>query len=240
MGDGVVRSTLSPLATLRYEGDTRQPRPPKGKAFRGEEDWPVWSGSCKQIGLLRLFRVLVFPVLERFPAAANVSRACFMKKSNSSMQLTRAADYGVRVMVHLASLPARQRTLLPTLAEATGAPESFLSKVLQALTRAKLIASRRGHAGGFEILPRGRQASMREVVEAIDGPIFLNVCLISDGSCGRETWCPAHPVWAEAQQAMLDVLSKALITEMARQEPARQVRASAAAPAFAALNVLPD
>jgi len=140
-----------------------------------------------------------------------------MKKSNSSMQLTRAADYGVRVMVHLATLPPRERALLPALAAATDAPESFLSKVLQALARARLIRSRRGQSGGFEILPRGRQSSMREVVEAIDGPIFLNVCLISKKACARETWCPAHPVWMQAQQAMLDVLSKARIADMAGQ-----------------------
>jgi Rrf2 family protein len=143
-----------------------------------------------------------------------------MKKSNSSMQLTRAADYGVRVMVHLATLPVRERALLPALAAATEAPESFLSKVLQALARARLIRSRRGQSGGFEILPRGRQSSMREVIEAIDGPIFLNVCLISKKACARDAWCPAHPVWMQAQQAMLDVLSKARIADMAGQATA--------------------
>jgi len=76
-----------------------------------------------------------------------------MKRTNSSMQLTRAADYAVRVMIHLATLPAHERASLPALAEATGAPESFLSKVLQALSRARLITSLRGQAGGFEILP---------------------------------------------------------------------------------------
>jgi Rrf2 family protein len=143
-----------------------------------------------------------------------------MKKFNSSMQLTRAADYGVRVMVHLATLPPRERALLPALAAATDAPESFLSKVLQALARARLIRSRRGQSGGFEILPRGRQSSMREVIEAIDGPILLNVCLISKKACARETWCPAHPVWMQAQQAMLDVLSQARIADMAGQTSA--------------------
>ncbi len=98
-----------------------------------------------------------------------------MKKCNSSMQLTRAADYGVRVMIHLATLTAEERALLPALALATGAPESFLSKVLQALSRAELITSWRGKSGGFAILPLGRNASMYDVIEAIDGPICLNV-----------------------------------------------------------------
>jgi Rrf2 family protein len=137
-----------------------------------------------------------------------------MKTCNSSMQLTRAADYALRVMIHLTSLQPHERALLPALAEATEAPESFLSKVLQELARARMITSRRGKSGGFSLLPRGRRATMREVIEAIDGPIRLNVCLTTGGSCGRKLWCPAHPVWVEAQQAMLAVLDRARIEEL--------------------------
>lgn len=140
-----------------------------------------------------------------------------MARSGSSMQLTRAADYAVRVMIHLATLPAGERALLPTLARATGTPESFLSKVLQALCRAKLIASRRGQAGGFEILTAGREASMRAVIEAIDGPIRLNVCLFSGASCSRKLHCPAHPVWTSAQEAMMAVLDASNIAALAIQ-----------------------
>lgn len=131
------------------------------------------------------------------------------------MQLTRAADYGVRVMIHLAGLQMETRVSLPALAEAADAPESFLSKVLQALARAGLISSRRGQSGGFQISPRGRAASMLEVIEAIDGPIYLNVCVVSGRSCHRKAHCPAHPVWEQAQTAMLDVLSGALIADLA-------------------------
>lgn len=133
------------------------------------------------------------------------------------MQLTRAADYAVRVMIHLAASPAEQRILLPDLAAATEAPESFLSKVLQALARAGLIDSKRGQTGGFQISARGLDASMRDVIEAIDGPICLNVCLISGRSCHRKAQCPAHPVWEQAQMAMLDVLAHAKIADMAAE-----------------------
>ena len=57
--------------------------------------------------------------------------------------------------------------------------------------------------------------SMRDVIEAIDGTIYLNVCLTPGKSCSRKTSCPAHPVWAQAQQAMLDVLSNTSIAAMA-------------------------
>jgi Rrf2 family protein len=138
-----------------------------------------------------------------------------MAQTCSSMQLTRAADYAVRVMIHLATLGAGERALLPALARATGTPESFLSKVLQALCRANLIVSRRGQTGGFEILPAGREASMRQVIEAIEGPIRLNVCLTSGASCSRKLHCPAHPVWMSAQEAMMAVLEASSIAALA-------------------------
>jgi len=142
------------------------------------------------------------------------------------MQLTRAADYAVRVMIHLATLPDHERALLPALARATGTPESFLSKVLQALCRAGFIASRRGQSGGFEILPPGRNASIRAVIEAIEGPICLNLCLISGASCNRKPYCPAHPIWAKAQEAMLAVLDTATVADLALQSFAKPPRAA--------------
>lgn len=147
-----------------------------------------------------------------------------MVTCNSSMQLTRAADYGVRVMIHLAGASRHQRISLTKLARATAAPESFLSKVLQALVRAELIGSHRGQGGGFEISEFGRRASVRSVVEAIDGPIHLNVCLDGGRPCVRKEWCPAHPVWARAQQAMFEVLDSALIADLATQPSFVQIQ----------------
>lgn len=146
-----------------------------------------------------------------------------MGQPGSTMQLTRAADYAVRVMVHLATRPDHERALLPALASATATPKSFLSKVLQALCRAGFIASRRGHSGGFEILPSGREASIRSIIEAIEGPICLNLCLNTGVSCSRKSFCPAHPIWSQAQEAMLQVLNAATVADLATQTVAPRV-----------------
>jgi Rrf2 family protein len=133
------------------------------------------------------------------------------------MQLTRAADYAVRVMIHLAGLPAGTRVQRTTLARATEVPESFMSKVLQALVRARLVASRRGVDGGFELISSAERTSLLNVVEAIEGPIHLNFCLMSGDACDRHISCPAHGVWAEAQAAMTAVLGRASIADLARR-----------------------
>ena len=138
-----------------------------------------------------------------------------MKKSGSSMQPTRAADYAIRALIHMAALPAGNRVMLPELAAATAAPETFLSKVLQALCRAGMVFSRRGKSGGFEILPKGRQATLSSVIAAVDSPIRLNACLVSGDSCDRKDECPAHRVWVKAQSAMLQALDEKTVADLA-------------------------
>jgi len=120
-------------------------------------------------------------------------------------------------MIHLAGMPPGSRASRADLAAAAECPEQFLSKVLQSLTRAGLVISHRGNTGGFELPRIHRGASILEVVEAVEGPIRLNLCLISEHSCTRREWCPAHAVWAEAQQAMAAVLKSATIGELALQ-----------------------
>jgi Rrf2 family protein len=138
------------------------------------------------------------------------------------MQLTRAADYAVRVMIHMAGLPPGTRASRSELAEAVECPEQFLSKVLQSLTRGGLMVSHRGNTGGFELPGAHRDATLLEVVEAMEGRIRLNVCLTSEHCCTRQAWCPAHDVWAEAQASLVAVLQKAKIGKLADRAAARK------------------
>lgn len=135
------------------------------------------------------------------------------------MQLTRTADYAIRVMIHLAGVPSGARTSRETLAQWAQVPGEFLSKVLQSLTRARLIQSHRGTRGGFELARSAADITMLDVVEAIEGPLQLNVCLAQDDQCGRRWWCPAHLVWKDAQAAMAEVLRSATMDQLVKRVP---------------------
>lgn len=138
------------------------------------------------------------------------------------MQLTRAADYAVRVMIEMAGLPPGTRASRLELAEAVECPEHSLSKVLLSLTRGGLVVSHRGNTGGFELPGEHRAATLLEVVEAIEGRIRLNVCLSSEHSCRRQAWCPAHDAWAEAQASLVALLQKVTISDLAERAAARR------------------
>ena len=132
------------------------------------------------------------------------------------MQLTRAADYACRVMVHLAGLPSGSRASLPALAGAVEVPEQFLSKVLQMLGRSGLIQSQRGASGGFELAADPEAVSLLDIVEAVEGPMQLNICLGPGDGCVRTSRCAIHSVWVDAQAALVQVLRAATIGKLAR------------------------
>lgn len=154
-----------------------------------------------------------------------------------NMQINRATDYAVRVMVQLAILPPGTKQQLTSLERATGVRGSFLSKVLQRLVHAGLIASHRGNGGGFCLRVDRDQTTLLEVIEAMEGPMYLNQCLISGLSCERKPWCSVHPVWERAQIALREIFTSVSIGQLAgdttasswksRQPMGSQVRAEA-------------
>jgi Rrf2 family protein len=134
------------------------------------------------------------------------------------MRLTRAADYAIRVMIHLATFAPGDRVKRTEIVAASRCPEKLLSKVLQSLTRACLVTSYRGKSGGYELASAGRHASILEIVEALDGPIHLNACTGPEPDCPLQPTCPAHHVWIEAQSALVGVLERAKIENLAGLE----------------------
>jgi len=133
------------------------------------------------------------------------------------LQLTRDGEYAVRAVVYLAGRPAGELSLISEIAEAQEVPKSYLSKIMQQLGRAGLVRSRRGAKGGFELARDPEELTLRETIEAVEGPINLNVCLIRPGECHRDTTCPVHPVWREAQEKLLEVLEAKTMADLARE-----------------------
>ena len=146
------------------------------------------------------------------------------------MQINRATDYAVRVMIHLAMIPVAARVNGPALAFAIEAPESFISKVLQKLVQAGLIRSHRGTRGGFQLARKATDISLLEVVEAIEGPTQLNLCVPNGENCSHKDWCAAHPVWLEAQNALVRVLGASTIESLARTSASNLARLHHVAP----------
>jgi len=135
--------------------------------------------------------------------------------------MTRAADYAVRAIVHLASLRGGSRISLGELATGVDVSPAFLSKVLQRLVKAGLIRSWRGRLGGFELSRDLASVSLLDVLHAFDSVPTLNACL-APGGCARSASCGAHVVWLEAQQRLREVLAGASMDRIGRLTRSRR------------------
>jgi Rrf2 family iron-sulfur cluster assembly transcriptional regulator len=133
------------------------------------------------------------------------------------MQITRSGEYGLRGLLFLARRPSEGFVLVSEISKYQRIPETFLAKIFQRLSKAGLLRSSRGSKGGFSLGKPAGSITMREVIEAIDGPIALNRCLRREGECDEEELCPIYPVWSKAQQQLLEILDSTTVEDLARQ-----------------------
>ncbi len=118
------------------------------------------------------------------------------------MQITRQADYAVRAVLYLAQLGPERRAATSQIAQEQQIPPSFLAKIVSQLSVAGLLQTSRGARGGVSLARSPEQISLLEVVEAIDGPIFLNEC-VANGACNFGDSCPMRSIWCDAQAELV-------------------------------------
>jgi Rrf2 family protein len=122
------------------------------------------------------------------------------------LRLTRAADYAVRAMMHLGSLPEHSIALKDDIAGAQHIPPSFMAKILHQLVKCGILHSARGVNGGFGLAREAAAINLLDIVEGIEGPIHLNDCVPGPGRCTLSHECPVSTVWLEVQNQMTGLL----------------------------------
>jgi Rrf2 family protein len=132
------------------------------------------------------------------------------------LKLTKKSDYGLIAMKHLAECAHLGACSAKDLAEAYGLPQEALAKILQQLARAKLVAPQRGTNGGYMLARDAGEISAFEVIQAIEGPLFLTSCVTVRGACGRSGHCTVRGPLQQVGRSIEAVLSRMTILEMTR------------------------
>jgi Rrf2 family transcriptional regulator, iron-sulfur cluster assembly transcription factor len=134
------------------------------------------------------------------------------------MEITRATEYAVRCVLHLALEPPERVVPRREIAAAREIPGQFLGKIAQRLARAGIIRIHQGARGGYELVVPAGRLTMLEVVEAAEGNLILNKCVMHPRSCSRTCSCAAHRVWSEARRQLRATLAAVTFAELAAQE----------------------
>jgi Rrf2 family protein len=121
------------------------------------------------------------------------------------LRISRKIDYGLRAMIYLASISPAAVVPFREIARQMMVPEDFLAKILKTLVDQGLVKSTRGPHGGYALGKPATEISFLEVIEAVEGPIAINVCLDGEDPCAKSSFCTMVDVWREGQEKMLEV-----------------------------------
>jgi Rrf2 family protein len=130
------------------------------------------------------------------------------------MVLTRAGDYGIFGVIYLAKQPKGKIISLAEVSKAEGIPEKFLAKIFQSLTRSGLIRSHRGAKGGFSLARPANEITVKELLEAIQGPVCFAKCLEELEDCDRKDICKLRKVMQKAQDNTIEILDKSTLADI--------------------------
>ncbi len=143
------------------------------------------------------------------------------------MQVSRRVDYALRATIHLANEEGNDRACsVAEIAARERIPRQFLEKIIQQLIHKGLVRSRRGPHGGYVLGRPADQVTFRDVIEAVEGPISLNVCVGEHPDCHLLGACGMNRVWQEGQRRVMDLFERTTIAAVRLPRPP-----AAAAPA---------
>jgi Rrf2 family protein len=127
------------------------------------------------------------------------------------LELSSEGRYALRALIYLA-LVGEQATADRVSAEAH-IPRRLLARILAKLSHAGLVQSEQGRGGGSRLARPAGKITLREAVEAIEGPFGVIRCIMEDRACGEGAPCALHEAWEEGQQVILEYLGTQTIEE---------------------------
>jgi Rrf2 family protein len=130
------------------------------------------------------------------------------------LKLTKKADYGLMAMKHLAERSQNGACSAKDVADAYGIPQEALAKILQRLARAGLLHSQHGINGGYTLARDAKTISAFEVIQAIDGPLFITSCVTVRGECDQTDRCNIREPLRKVNQSIEEVLKRIKISQM--------------------------
>lgn len=133
------------------------------------------------------------------------------------MKVTRASDYAIRALIHMAHKPSGTTFMRSELAQECDIPDSFLGKILQNLAKSEILTSERGKKGGFRIAKEISAITVYDIITAIEGELSLNKCIFDEDFCSLVHSCTAHVMWSDIQDKLVAMLKSYTLAALAEK-----------------------
>jgi Rrf2 family protein len=131
------------------------------------------------------------------------------------MFISQTAEYAIRAMSAIATLPAAEKVRAADLGRSTGIPAPYLSKILRRLVLADLLVSQKGQGGGFALARPAREIRFIDILNSVDAFPAEGRCAFGWGSCNEADPCPLHGAWSRLNFNLREWASNTNLAEIA-------------------------
>lgn len=128
--------------------------------------------------------------------------------------ISKSSIHAIRAITVLAGLRNGEFRGAAVIAEATGSPANYLSKLLHQMSRSGLIESQKGQGGGFRLPKPPEEMTVFEIVEAIDDMRAWSRCIFGNPECNDALPCGMHHRWQPVRDAFLTMLKTTTIADV--------------------------
>lgn len=138
------------------------------------------------------------------------------------MKLSTKARYGLRAVIEIAKsyggVPAKRKEI----AEKQDISDSYLENLLIVLKNMRIVETTRGSNGGYVLCRAPSKITVLEIVEALEGPLFLVDCISDQKNCIKSSRCSTRMVWDEMSRLLRQNLAQKTIQDLVDMENAVQ------------------
>jgi FeS assembly SUF system regulator len=131
------------------------------------------------------------------------------------LRLSKLTDYATVIL----SFMARDKTQMHAameIASTTGIALPTVSKILKLLVNANVLISTRGAKGGYVLARMPEEISVATVISALEGPIALTECSISQQNCGQASGCNIGGNWSLINRTIHNALDSVTLADLIR------------------------
>jgi Rrf2 family protein len=125
---------------------------------------------------------------------------------------SQSSEYALRAVILLGLSDERRGGHV--IARELGVPANYLSKLLQQLCRHRILDSRKGWGGGYQLAKKPNKINVGDIVELFDGAAGPRDCILGKDRCTDEDPCPLHGYWKQIKSIHEVMTSKVTVADL--------------------------
>jgi len=127
---------------------------------------------------------------------------------------SKKCEIGLQAVLFLSTENANELFNAEQVSKKVKQPKEFVSKVLQTLTYAGIVASKKGKNGGFSLAKPAKKIRLIDIVKAIDGLSVFENCILGFPGCSDSNPCPVHETWGKIRDEAYEMLKRETLQDL--------------------------